>query len=60
MIPFFSHEGSSDGASSLATIQKLAVGAAVRTSDALSIRGGKVSGAESEVRTWVKDLGYGK
>ena len=60
VIPFFSHEGSSDGASSLSTIQRLAAGATVRTSDALSIRGGKVSGSESEVRTWVKDLGYGK
>lgn len=60
VIPFFSHEGSSDGASSLSTIQRLAVGATVRTSDALSIRGGKVSDSESEVRTWVKDLGYSK
>ena len=60
VIPFFSHEGSSDGASSLATIQKLAAGATVRTSDALSIRCGKVSCSESEVRSWVKDLGYGK
>lgn len=58
VIPFFSHEGSSDGANSLSTIQKLAVGADVKTQDALSVRGSKVSGAENEVRAWVRGLGY--
>ena len=60
VIPFFSHEGSSDGASSLDTIKKLAGGADVKTEDALSIRGGKVAGSEEKVREWVKGLGYGK
>lgn len=60
VIPFFSHEGSSDGANSLSTIEKLAAGADVKTKDALSVRGSKVSGAENEVRTWVKGLGYAK
>ena len=60
VIPFFSHEGSSDGANSLSTIEKLASGADVRTKDALSVRGSKVSGAENEVRSWVKVLEYGK
>ena len=60
VIPFFSHEGSSDGAGSLDTIKKLAGGADVKTEDALSIRGGKVAGSEEKVREWVKGLGYGK
>ena len=60
VIPFFSHEGSSTGASSLDTIKRLAEGADVKTDDALSIRGGKVAGSEETVRNWVRDLGYGK
>ena len=58
IIPFFSHEGSSNGASSLDTIVRLANGAEVKKSDALSIRGGKVDDSEKEVREWVKKLGY--
>ena len=60
VIPFFSHEGSSNGASSLGTIEKLAVGAEVKSGDALSIRGGSVDSSEEEVREWVRNLGYGK
>ena len=60
VIPFFSHEGSSNGASSLGTIEKLAEGAEVKSSDALSIRGGSVDSSEEEVREWVRNLGYGK
>ena len=60
VIPFFSHEGSSNGANSLDTLVKLAEGADVRKEDALSIRGGKVDGSENEVREWVKNLGYSK
>ena len=56
IIPFFSHEGSSNGASDLSTIETLATGATVRSSDALSIRGGNVDGAENEVREWVRSL----
>ena len=58
VIPFFSHEGSSNGANALPTLTKLADGADVRTDDALSIRGGKVAGSEDEVREWVRSLGY--
>ena len=58
IIPFFSHEGSSNGAGALPTIEKLAEGATVRSDDALSIRGGKVDGSENDVREWVKDLDY--
>ena len=60
VIPFFSHEGSSNGASSLGTIEKLAKGAEVKSGDALSIRGGSVDSSEEEVREWVRNLGYGK
>lgn len=58
IIPFFSHEGSSNGAGALPTLENLATGATVRSSDALSIRGGSVDGAENEVRDWVKGLEY--
>ncbi|MBQ7715128.1 MAG: NAD(P)H-dependent oxidoreductase [Clostridia bacterium] len=56
VIPFFSHEGSSNGASALPRIEELAKGATVRTSDALSIRGGNVASSEENVREWVKGL----
>ena len=56
IIPFFSHEGSSSGANSLNTLKDLAKGAHVLTNKALSIRGGKVSGSEDEVKKWAKML----
>ena len=58
IIPFFSHEGSSNGAGALPTVEKLAVGATVRSGDALSIRGGSVASSEDAVRDWVKGLSY--
>jgi flavodoxin len=58
IIPFFSHEGSSNGAGGLPRIEELATGATVRSNDALSIRGGKVDGSEDDVREWVRNLGY--
>lgn len=60
IIPFFSHEGSSNGAGALPTVEKLAAGATVRSGDALSVRGGDVADSEEDVRTWVKELGYRK
>ena len=60
VIPFFSHEGSSNGAGALPRLTELAKGASVRTGDALSIRGGKVAGSEKDVRGWVKNLGFSK
>ena len=60
VIPFFSHEGSSNGANALPRLEELAKGAAVRSEDALSIRGGEVAGSESDVRGWVKGLGFSK
>ena len=58
IIPFFSHEGSSNGAGALPTVEKLAAGATVRSGDALSIRGGNVASSENDVRDWVKGLSY--
>lgn len=52
IIPFFSHNGSSDGANSLNRITELANGASVRVEDAFSIRGNRVSGAEKQVKEW--------
>lgn len=60
IIPFFSHEGSSNGAGALPTIETLAAGATVRSDDALSIRGGNVADSEEDVRAWVRGLGYQK
>ena len=60
IIPFLSHEGSSDGGSAEQTINEHARGAAVRFEDALSIRGGKVDSSEQDVRDWVDGLGFGK
>ena len=58
VIPFFSHEGSSNGAGALPRVTELAKGANVRTDDALSIRGGSVASLENAVRDWVKGLNY--
>ncbi len=56
IIPFFSHEGSSNGSNALTRIESLATGATVMSSDALSIRGGSVDESENEVREWVRNL----
>ena len=58
IIPFFSHEGSSNGANALPTVERLATSATVRSDDALSIRGGNVDGSENDVRMWVQGLDY--
>ncbi len=51
-MPFFSHNGSSDGANSLNRLTELANGATVLTEDALSVRGSSVSGSERKVKEW--------
>lgn len=56
IIPFFSHGGSSSGANSLPTIEKLTKGAKVRSGDAISILGDKVASSEQDVRSWVRGL----
>ncbi len=57
VIPFFSHNGSSNGANSVKRVAELADGAKVLTENALSLRGSNVSGSEQEVKEWVKDIG---
>ena len=52
IIPFFSHNGSSNGAESLDTIKTLAPGANVLSDQALSVRGSAVPDSESEIRQW--------
>lgn len=56
IIPFFSHNGSSNGANSLNRIAELAPEATVLTGEALSIRGSSVSGSERQVKEWVASL----
>lgn len=60
VIPFFTHNGSSSGAGSLGTLEKLLPSATVRTDDALSVAGNSVSGAENKVDSWLSGLGYKK
>ena len=52
IIPFFSHNGSSNGANSLNRIAELAPEATVLTNEALSIRGSSVAGSEQQVKEW--------
>lgn len=56
IIPFFSHNGSSSGASSISTIKRLCPDSTV-VNDYLSVRGSSVSSAESQVTSWINDLG---
>lgn len=56
VIPFFSHNGSSNGANSVNRVAELAEGATVLTDDALSLRGSSVANSEKEVKDWVKGL----
>lgn len=54
--------GNDSGSTSSASTEpearsEIQTGATVRSSDALSIRGGNVDGAENEVREWVRGLG---
>lgn len=56
IIPFFSHNGSSNGANSVNRVAELANGATVLTENALSLRGSNVSDSEKEVKDWVKNF----
>ncbi len=56
IIPFFSHNGSSDGANSLDRVKELAPNSDVRTDDALSINGNNVANSEDEVKEWAARL----
>lgn len=52
VIPFFSHNGSSNGANSVNRVAELAKGAKVLTEKVLSIRGSDVSNSEKKVKEW--------
>lgn len=52
VIPFFSHNGSSNGANSVNRVAELAEGATVLTDDVLSLRGSSVADSEKEVKDW--------
>lgn len=56
VIPFFSHNGSSNGANSVTRVTELAKGATVLADDALSLRGSSVADSEKEVKDWVQNL----
>lgn len=56
VIPFFSHNGSSDGANSVDRVVELAKDATVLTDDALSLRGSSVADSEKEVKDWVQKI----
>lgn len=56
VIPFFSHNGSSNGANSVNRVAELAKGATVLTEDALSLKGSAVADSEKEVKDWAADL----
>lgn len=53
VIPFFSHNGSSNGANSVNRVSELASRATVLTDDVLSVRGSDVPNSENEVKEWV-------
>ena len=52
IIPFFSHNGSSDGANTLNRVKELASNSDVKADDAISINGGKVASSEKQVKEW--------
>lgn len=52
IIPFFSHNGSSNGANSVNRVTELAKGAAVLSDESLSLRGSDVGDSETEVKEW--------
>lgn len=56
VIPFFSHNGSSNGANSVNRVTELAKGATVLADDALSLRGSSVADSEKEVKDWVQNI----
>ena len=60
IIPYFTHNGSTGGASSLDTIEKLCPNSTVRSDDALSLWGDRVEGSEETVKEWLDGLGLTK
>ena len=56
VIPFFSHNGSSNGTNSVGRVAELAKDATVLTDNALSLRGNNVANSEKEVKDWVQKI----
>ena len=56
IIPFFSHNGSSNGANSVNRVTELAKDATVLADEALSLRGSSVADSEKEVKDWVQKI----
>lgn len=57
IIPYFTHHGSSSGASSISTIKRLCPTATVND-NYLSIYDERIDSAESSAKTWLTELGY--
>lgn len=60
IIPFFTHNGSSSGASSISTVAELCPDSTVLADDYFTYSGNNVDEAESDVDEWLTELGYKK
>lgn len=58
IIPFFTHNGSSSGASSISTVAELCPDSTVLADDYFTYSGNNVDEAESDVDEWLTELGY--
>lgn len=58
IIPLFTHNGSSSGASSISTVAKLCPDSTVLIDDYFTYSGNNVDKAESDVDEWLAELGY--
>lgn len=56
VIPYFSHNGSSNGAGSLHRVIELLPDSTVITENALSVRGNAVEGAKDQVAQWAQEV----
>ena len=56
VIPYFSHNGSSNGAGSLRRVIELLPDSTVITENALSVRGSSVEGAKDQVARWAQEV----
>lgn len=58
IIPFFTHNGSSSGASSISTIEELCPDSTALSDSYFTYAGDDVAEAESAVDEWLDELGY--
>ena len=58
LFRFFTHNGSSSGASSISTVAKLCPDSTVLIDDYFTYSGNNVDKAESDVDEWLSELGY--